>query len=45
MRTLWRFSWLGIFIVAISLIAPVAKADDVLVYTALEDDQIPRYLE
>jgi iron(III) transport system substrate-binding protein len=45
MRTLGRFPWLATIIAAISLTASVARAEEVLVYTALEDDQIPRYLE
>jgi iron(III) transport system substrate-binding protein len=40
-----RFLWLSVLVVAFSFIGSPVKAEDVLVYTALEDDQVPRYLE
>ena len=45
MRRLRRFMWLSAFALAFGLVPSTARADDVLVYTALEDDQVPRYLE
>jgi len=39
-----RLTWLGA-LVAVILLAVPAAAEEILVYTALEDDQIPRYLE
>jgi len=40
------FRMLGVFVFAAAALLParVSRAEDVLVYTALEDDQIPRYL-
>jgi iron(III) transport system substrate-binding protein len=46
MRKRQWFSWLGLALGMLVGAAPTARAgEDVLVYTALEDDQIPRYLE
>jgi len=40
-----RLTWLGALVAVILLAVPAAAAEEILVYTALEDDQIPRYLE
>jgi iron(III) transport system substrate-binding protein len=45
MRRLRWFLWVGTFALAFGLGQSVSRAEDLLVYTALEDDQIPRYLE
>jgi iron(III) transport system substrate-binding protein len=45
MRRSHAFLWAGIVALTIGLLASAAKAEEILVYTALEDDQIPRYLE
>jgi iron(III) transport system substrate-binding protein len=43
MRRILGVVWLAVLV--IGLFAWRARAEDILVYTALEDDQIPRYLE
>jgi len=39
------FGLVGFFLVVFSVNASPARSEELLVYTALEDDQIPRYLE
>jgi iron(III) transport system substrate-binding protein len=45
LQRLGRFWWVSILALALNLVASTARAEEILVYTALEDDQVPRYLE
>uniref|UniRef100_A0A7C4MPE9 Putative 2-aminoethylphosphonate ABC transporter substrate-binding protein n=1 Tax=Desulfatirhabdium butyrativorans TaxID=340467 RepID=A0A7C4MPE9_9BACT len=37
--------WFIVLLMAVAIVAPKVQAEELLVYTALEDDEIPKYLE
>ena len=45
MRRVYRFLLMSMITLALGIAVSAASAEEILVYTALEDDQVPRYLE
>ena len=45
MRRVYRFLWMSVIVLSLGIVFSTARAEEILVYTALEDDQVPRYLE